>query len=66
MSKNVTIAWTEDEASTKLEGSLAHFVLTVASRLGFLAGGEIASAAEVEEIGFPEVRNLVGSALFVD
>jgi len=66
MSENVQIAWTEDETSAKLKGSLAYFVLTVTSRLSFLTGGEIVSAAEVEEIGFPKVRNFVGSALFVD
>ena len=66
MGKDVTIAGSEDEAGAQLEGILAQFVLAVAGGFSLLAGSEIFSSAQVEEVALPEVSGLVGAALFVD
>ena len=66
MGENVSIAGGEDEAGAQLEGILAQFVLTVAGGLSLLAGGEVVPPEEMEEVSLPEVRDLVGAALFID
>ena len=66
MGENVSIAWGEDETGAQLEGILAQFVLTVAGGLSLLAGGEVVPPEEVEEVGLPEVRDLVSATLFID
>ena len=66
MDENVSIAGGEDEAGAQLEGILAQFVLTVAGGLSLLAGGEVVPPEEVEEVGLPEIRDLVSATLFID
>jgi len=62
----VDVAGTKDEGASELEGIAAQFALAVAGGAGAFAALEIVAAEEMEEIGFAEVGDFVGLAVFVD
>ena len=66
MDEHILVTWSKDKAGAQLKGILTEFVLTVTGSLGLLAGGKVGPAEEVEEVGLPEVRDLVRVTRFVD
>ena len=66
MGEHIPVAWSKDKAGAQLKGVLAQFVLAVTGGLGLLGGGEVVPPEEVEEVGLPEIRDLVSATLFID
>jgi hypothetical protein len=62
----VDVAGAEDEGAPELEGIAAKFVLVMAGCAGTMAAFEIVAAEEMEDVGYAEIGDFVGLAMFVD
>ena len=66
MDETVDIAGAEDEAAAKLERIFAQTVLARADQFGAFARLHVVSAQEVQQVGFFQLKFLIGHALIVN